>query len=186
MIDIVYAAMLVVVGLEAVFLLGYILFALDSVLRGHDLPTSRRAAKAVGQVIVKYRPGPANFCDLGCGRGTLALAIKKNFPHFGVVATDNSAWRIFLAKLKGRLLRRRISFLRMDIFEANVSKADIVYTYLWYDLMPPLEQKLLGELKKGALVITNTSRFPHWQPHETYITCSRKPDFEKLFVYLKN
>jgi hypothetical protein len=74
----------------------------------------------------------------------------------------------------------------MNLFETDLRNADIVYTYLWYDLMPPLEKKLQRELKKGAIVITNTSNFPNWKPVKTYVTCLRVPSFEKLFVYIKN
>ena len=68
----------------------------------------------------------------------------------------------------------------------DLQNADVVYTYLWYDLMPSLEKKLKNNLKKGAIVITNTSNFPNWQPKETHITYSKNPEFEKLFVYVKN
>jgi len=54
--------------------------------------------------------------------------------------------------------------------------------------MPPLEKKLQKELKKGAMVITNTSKFPNWKPVQKIITYSKTsnvPDFETLFVYVK-
>ena len=54
--------------------------------------------------------------------------------------------------------------------------------------MPMLEKKLQNELKQGALVVTNTSRFQNWQLVEkagTYPKVSRTPDFETLFVYVK-
>jgi alanine-alpha-ketoisovalerate/valine-pyruvate aminotransferase len=68
-----------------------------------------------------------------------------------------------------------------------LEKADIVYTYLWYDLMPILEKKLEKELKSGAIVITNTSHFAFWQPIEIINTWPniRDSKFEKLFVYKK-
>ena len=44
------------------------------------------------------------------------------------------------------------------------------------------------ELKSGAVVITNTSKFPTWKPIQTVITypkVSTTPDFETLFIYQK-
>lgn len=164
----------------------YLLFTLDSLITGHDLPTSKNAVRVISKIISKYKPEAKNFYDLGCGRGTLALAIKKNFPDFEVYGIDKSPFRILFAKLKAYFLGRKINFKKSDLFNENLKSADIVYTYLWYDLMPPLEEKLKKELKNGAVIITNTSYFPNWQPSETYITYPKKLDFEKLFVYIKN
>lgn len=164
----------------------YFLFMVDS-LRGHDLPTSKRAINVVSQIILRHKISGINFYDLGCGRGTLALAIKKKIPLLAVYALDKSALRIFFARLKNIIFfQRKVFFKKANIFKINLGGADIVYTYLWYDRMPPLEQKLIRELKKGAMVITNTSNFPNWKPQETHVTCTGKQDFEKLFVYFKN
>ena len=72
--------------------------------------------------------------------------------------------------MRAWLFRKEIKFIRNNIFDVDLSNADIVYTYLWYDLMPPLEQKLQKELKSGSIVITNTSNFPTWKPIQTVIT----------------
>lgn len=172
-------------GSLIIFSLLFFVFAIDLLLRGHDLPTSKRAIKTIYKIISEYNTSTANFYDLGCGRGTLVIAIKKKLPYLSVYAIDNNAVRLFLARLKAMLYRQKIVFKKMDIEWIDLRNADIVYTYLWYDLMPPLEKKLRKELKKGAMVITNTSNFPNWKPLKAYITYPKKPDFEKLFVYIK-
>lgn len=165
----------------------FLVFALDSMIRGHDLPTSRRATQALVKLIRQYRPDAQNFYDLGCGRGTLSLAIKKALPELPVRGLDKSLIRIFLAKLKAKISGRKIDFRKQDIFEADLGSAQIVYTYLWYDSMPPLEKKLRKELKPGTMVITNTSNLPTWRPIQkivTYPKVSKPPNFETLFVYI--
>lgn len=160
----------------------------ESLIRGHDLPTSRRATRVLAEVVRKYKPDAKNFYDLGCAHGTLSLRMKKLLPCLEICAIDNSAVRILLAKLKNKILGRKINFQRQDIFKTDLYNADIVYTYLWYDLMPILEKKLQKELRQGAVVITNTSHFQDWQPTErvvTYHKVSKTPDFETLFVYIK-
>lgn len=164
--------------------LFYILFFLD-ILRGHDLPTSRRAIREVIKIIKEFKPDAGNFYDLGCGRGTLALAIKRELPELTVRAFDKSSLRLTFARLKNFILGRGAVFQKKNIFDVDLREADILYTYLWYDLMPFLEEKLRKELKAGAVIITNTSHFLKWQPVATYITYPKKPDFEKLFVYRK-
>jgi trans-aconitate methyltransferase len=160
---------------------------IDFIVRGHNLSTSRRVTKALFKIISEHKTA-RNFYDLGCAHGALACRIKRRFPTLSVYAIDNDPVRIFFAKMKAFLLRQDIKFLRKDIFEVNLSNADIIYTYLWYDIMPPLEKKLQRELKQGAIVIANTSNFPTWKPIQkivTYHKVSKTPNFETLFVYQK-
>lgn len=175
-------AVLVSVSLLFVFLM------MESLIRGHDLATSKRATRVLADIIKKYKVEGNNFYDLGCGHGTLSLRIKKKLPHFYIYAIDNSKLRIIIAKFRNKILGRNINFQKKDIFETDLSRAEIVYTYLWYDLMPILEKKLLKELPKGAVVITNTSHFQDWQPIEkveAHNKTFKMPNFETLFVYIK-
>lgn len=174
-----------IIFLFAIVLFLYLLLLIDT-LRGHDIPTSRKAIKTIYKIISENKPQAKNFYDLGCGRGTLVVAVKRRFPHFNVYAIDNSLLRIFFAKLKSIFLGKEICFKKKDLFKADLRDADIVYAYLWYDLLPPLEKKLQKELKKGTVVITNTFCFPNWKPIETYVTNPQQPKSGKLFFYVKN
>ncbi len=182
------AGLLLLFVLLFTLIIFFFVFLLDSVLFSHDLPTSKRAIKALIVAISQHKPGAKNFFDLGCARGTVILEIKKNLPQFDVYGIDNNSVRIFFAKIKAKFLKRKINFQKQDIFQTDLKDADIIYTYLWYDRMPPLEEKLQKELKSGAVVITNTSNFPNWKPDQKIITYngpSKLPNFETLFVYLK-
>ncbi len=177
---------LIVFGLFS-FLMPLLVLMIDSAVRGHDLPTSKRVTKSIVKIISEHEAA-RNFYDLGCAHGTLAVRIKRRFPALSVYAIDNNRIRILSAKIRALLFRSNIQFLHKDIFDVGLSDADIVYTYLWYDLMPPLEKKLQKELKRGAIVITNTSNFPTWKPVQkiiTYPKVPKTPDFETLFVYQK-
>ena len=152
------------------------------------MPTSRRATRILAETIKKYKPDAKNFYDLGCAHGTLSLRLKKILPHLEIYAIDNSVVRIFFAAVKSKVLGQKINFQKQDIFKTDLHNADLVYIYLWYDLMPILEKKLQKELRQGAIVITNTFHFQDWQPTEKVVTSpkgSKTPDFEKLFVYIK-
>ncbi len=188
MIFLTYTLSFFILSLYAIGATLFVVFALDSLIRRHDLPTSRRATKALASTIRKYNPDAKNFYDLGCARGTLSLRLKKFLPSLNIYGIDNSAVRIFFAALKSKILKRNVDFKKQDIFQTDLSNADVVYTYLWYDLMPILEKKLQKELKQSAVVVTNTSHFKDWQPVEKIVTCpkiSKTPDFETLFVYVK-
>jgi len=169
-----------------VFLLaaaGFFVFALDAVIRGHDLPTSPEAVDAVVALIREHRPNARTVYDLGAGRGTFSLRLKKAAPTLEVYAVDKSRLRTLVGKIKARLLRREVSFVQADIFKTDLKGADVVYLYVWWTLLPPLERHLRKILKPGAIVITNTSYFPIWQPAATHQVWPQHADFERLFVY---
>jgi len=166
-----------------------IVLVLDSLVKGHDLPTSKKTTNILIKTIIKYKPKAKNFYDLGCGHGTLSLCLKKSLPELPIYGVDNNRVRIFLAKLKNKILRRKVNFQTQDIFKLDLHDAEIIYTYLWYDLMPILEKKLQKELKPGALVITNTSCFKDWQPTAKIVThpeTTNPTNFETLFLYIKS
>jgi trans-aconitate methyltransferase len=160
----------------SVFGLLFLLVMIESLIRGHDLPTDSKTTRSICKIISEYNPQASNFYDLGCARGALAIRIKKRFPRLLVHGVDNSSIRIACAKLRALLVRSNIGFVRANIFDVDLGNADIVYTYLWYDTMPLLEKKLQKELKRGALIIANTSHFPNLEPIKQIKT---------LFVYRK-
>ena len=183
-----YILLFLILGFFVVTLTLFFVFTIDFLIRGCDLPTSKRATKVLVETIKKYKPDAKNFYDLGCAHGTLSLRLKKIFPHLEIYAIDNSAVRIFFATAKSKALGQKINFRKQDIFKTDLRNADLVYIYLWYDLMPILEKKLQKELRRGAVVITNTFHFQDWKPTEKVVTChkaSKTPDFETLFVYIK-
>lgn len=180
-----YSLLFLSLGFSLIVSFLYLILVIDSLLFGHDLSTSKGTTRALVAIIQKYNRGAKTFYDLGCAHGTLSFRLKKALPHLEIYALDNNPVRIFFAKLQAKMLKRKINFQKKDLFKTDLSNADVLYTYLWFDLMPPLEKKLAKELKPGALVITNTSHFQEWKPIEEVVTHSKNPDFEKLFVYLK-
>ncbi|MEX0935102.1 MAG: class I SAM-dependent methyltransferase [Candidatus Paceibacterota bacterium] len=170
------------------FLVGLVVYAGEALIRGHSLPTSKRATAELIRLIKIYTSKGGRIYDLGCAQGILSLRLKRACGDREVIGVDMSGVRIFFARLRALLFRRDAHFLREDIFNLDLSDADVIYTYLWYDLMPPLEKKLKRELKKGAVIITNTSHFSEWEPVEiikTYHKESDLPDHDTLFVYVK-
>lgn len=165
----------------------WLVFMINSIALGHDLQTDQKQIKILFDV-VEAQKAAQTFYDLGCAHGSLAVRIKRKLPHLDVCAIDNDSVRIFFAKSRAFILRKKVNFICADILKVNLSQADILYTYLWYDVMPPLEQKLQKELKPGALVITNTSSFPNWKPIKTIEPEKRseqKVNIETLFIYRK-
>lgn len=100
MIFLTYIFIFLILGLFAMALLLFLVLTLDSLIKGHYLPTSKRATRALADTMQKYKPDAKTFYDLGCARGTLSLRLKKVLPRPEICGVDNSAVRIFFAKSK--------------------------------------------------------------------------------------
>jgi len=176
------SAFLIVVLLAAVFQFA---FLLDVTFGGHDFTTTRAARIKVAGILRQFNKDKSVLYDLGSCRGDFLFGVMRHSPNLRAFGVDNSRFRNRLCRIKAFLLRRPAVFLRGDLFDADVSKADAAYLYLDQSLMEPLEKKLRNELKPGSIVITNTQHLPTWPVSQTVIVHPKKPEFEKLFVYVK-
>lgn len=164
----------------------FLLSVADAALFGvQSMSTSARARERIVECIERRaaRLGDSGFYDLGCSYGTFAIAMQKRIPELRVFGVEQNPFRIFCARLVGLARRSACKFIKINLYALPLSDADIVYVYLPRPLMARLEEKLLRELKPGALVITNTTSFPTWQPIETHVVHRQTPDFERLFLY---
>jgi len=180
--------MLILFGCTLIFavfvsLTGYLVIMANSALGDFDFPTSSAATQKIVSVIQGHKKSTGVLYDLGSSYGNFALLTKKFLPRLEIHGLDNSGIRILWSKFKTVFAKAHPSFLKIDMFAADISTGDIVYIYLPSDLMPALRQKLQKELKPGSMVITNTVFFNGWSPVETYVTNTHQPEKEKIFVY---
>lgn len=99
------------------------------------------------------------FYELGSGDGRVVFAAAKmGSTSIGI---EQSWIRVLYSRFKNA---RNAKFYHGNIFAKNYSDADIVYIYLLHKGVAKLEEKLKKELKKGAIVITQTYHFPTWKP----------------------
>ncbi|MCL4366279.1 hypothetical protein M1437_03570 [Patescibacteria group bacterium] len=105
------------------------------------------------------------FYELGSGDGRVVLeAAKLGATSFGI---EQSWLRVLYSKYKARKLKLPNShFSHGNLFSQKYTNADFVYIYLLHKGVSRLEAKLNQELKKGAIVITQTYHFPTWKPYE--------------------
>jgi hypothetical protein len=181
----IFGFLLALLTLAALVSFSRVVILFDVAFAGHDLSTSRAAAKNAGEILKIYGKHTGVVYDLGSCRGDFLINLLGSCGLIKAFGVDSSKFRVRFSSVRSILMGRAAKFIQEDLFSANVSTADAVYLYLAPSAMPMLEKKLQKELKQGALVITNTQFFPNWQPDQIFITHPKNPEFEKMFTYIK-
>ena len=121
-------------------------------LRVPFLPVHKKQAKKMME-LAKIKPG-MKVVDLGSGAGRLLFLAAGN----GATAIGYELnpflfwWTKLIIILKNR--RGQVEVKLQSIYEADISAADVVFTFLSPNHMKKLETKLLSEMKPGALVVS--------------------------------
>ena len=102
--------------------------------------------------------------DIGSGDGRIVIALAQ----LGLIAHGIEI-NPFLAmfskiKIKAAGLQDKAFIHRTSFWKSDFSQYDIVVLFGVFYIMKKLEQKLMSELKPGAIVICNHFYFPTWQP----------------------
>lgn len=69
---------------------------------------------------------PQRVIDLGCGCGTIALALARERPHWEILASDRSANALALARTNAQQLGLNVSFLRTDWLAGIAGPFDLI------------------------------------------------------------
>jgi predicted RNA methylase len=119
--------------------------------------------------------------DLGSGDGGFLIAASKRYK-VKAIGLEINPWAYLLSKFKVMLWRTDVSIRFQDFWKVNLSEADIVFCYLFPDVMERLKEKLSKELKIGAMVISCNFEIPGWRPEKTIIV-SHPIHTDPIFIY---
>ena len=120
------------------------------------------------------------FVDLGCGDGRVLRCANKRYGVRAIGYEIN-----LLAYIKARclsLLHPQIRLKLRNFWQADISNADVIFCYLYPDVLDRLSEKLCKELKTGATVISGNFPLPGWTPSEV-ITCDQALYNSPLYIY---
>ena len=128
---------------------------------------------------VPMKPGEF-FVDLGCGDGRVLRAVRK---RYGVNALGYEINPLAFGAARIRSLGTKGVRVRWGNFwNEDLSHADVVFCYLFPDVMGPLAEKLEDELREGVRVISCNFPIPGWNPLQVVRPLpSRHSD--PIFVY---
>jgi SAM-dependent methyltransferase len=100
------------------------------------------------------------FVDLGCGDGRVLRAARRRYRVRALGFEVNP-----LAFLTARLLSLGMPGIRIrrgNFWDVDLSRADVVFCYLFPDVLERLSGKLKRELRPGATVVSCNFPLPEW------------------------
>jgi ubiquinone/menaquinone biosynthesis C-methylase UbiE len=112
----------------------------------------------------ELKPGETLF-DLGCGVGNILFIAAEEFKARAIGIEVQS----FLVKdLKNKICSRRyenkIQVIEGDLFDLDLSSADLITLYLYQRTLEKLRIKLDRELKPGTRVVSLINKIDGWKP----------------------
>ena len=118
--------------------------------------------QVVNRMLEMAEVGPDDVVyDLGCGDGRMLIAAARRYYARAVgIEIDplRYLWCQFLITILGQ--RKRIRIVFGNLFNQDISEADVVMCYLMPDALTKLEKKLKQELRSGTRVVSNRFAFP--------------------------
>jgi SAM-dependent methyltransferase len=158
----VWAFMIVVGGLFAVKMVYVLSTAAAVNATGGALyvSTSRKRIEAALKMVVMQPE--QTLVDLGCGDGRVLRMAARRF-RVSAVGYEINPLAYFIARVLC-LGREKIRVRRENFWKIPLASADVVFCYLYPDVMRPLVRKLRKDLKPGTPVISCNFPLPGLQP----------------------
>ena len=104
--------------------------------------------------------------DLGSGDGRIVIAAAR--AHAGIrgwgVDLDEKLVRESNTAAQALGLAERVRFVYGDVFDADLSQANVIFIWLWPEIMRMLRPKILAEAQPGTRVITGIWALGNWRP----------------------
>ncbi|MDL1955718.1 MAG: class I SAM-dependent methyltransferase [Candidatus Desulfofervidus auxilii] len=110
---------------------------------------------------INLKPGQIVY-DIGCGDGRFLRAVVKKYK-VKAIGYEINPWAYFLAKIYC-LAYPEIKIYFANFWRKNLSDADLVFCYLFPDVMKKLRKKLEVELKPDTWVVSCNFPIPGWEP----------------------
>lgn len=134
---------------------------------GGQIPLYLSGAAARREVLLLARElGVREVLDLGAGTGSLIVPLAREAPDIRWVGVENSPLPWAIARVRAAFLPNcEVRF--GNLWQADLSRAGIVYAFLSPAPMRRLWQKAASEMAPGACLISNSFPVPDAEASET-------------------
>ncbi len=114
------------------------------------------------------KPGET-VADLGAGDGRLVIRAVKERDGVKGFGVDLDAKLVGEATASAAAagVSDRARFFQKNVFDADLSKADVIYMWLFPELQRLLRPKILREARPGTRIVTQMFDMGTWQPDKT-------------------
>jgi hypothetical protein len=131
-----------------------------SLFVGSDPKNVERMVKLAGM-----RDGDVAI-DLGAGDGRIVIAAAQAHPGARGIGVDIDAKLVAQATQNAQKagVGDRVQFLHRNVFDTDLSKVDVIYMWLFPELMRLLRVKILDEARPGTRVIAALWDMGSWKP----------------------
>jgi hypothetical protein len=131
-------------------------------LRVPSVPTPMNIVHAMSDLA--DLSGHETVMDLGAGDGRLLIAAKKKYPGIRAIGCELNSPVWMLGIIRALILRAKIELHLRSLLKEDLTQADVVFLYLFPELMQRLYQKFEHELKPRTLIISYMFRLPGREP----------------------
>lgn len=130
----------------------------------HGAPFVPMEKEVVSRVMKLAEVGPGKtFYDLGSGDGRLVIAAAMQGAE--AVGVEIDAIRVLYSRFWLKILGLpNAKIIKGNLFDIDLSDADVVSLYLLEETNEKLKPKLEKELRPGTLVVTTGFPIPGWKP----------------------
>lgn len=137
----------------------YLVSILISWLKGAPyVPTRNRDIQEILSKITIQKN--SYFLELGCGDGRVIRTAEKQYAMKGK-GVDINPVLIFWAKLKTYFQNiTTLEFTVEDVQKTDLSKADIIYIFLFPQLVERMKEKIQTETKNNVIIISHGFKIP--------------------------
>ncbi len=108
-------------------------------------------------------PSTIRFVDIGSGDGRFVIwAARKGFEASGIEYNPFlsiwSKFKIFVRRLNNAKI------YNADFYKHDFSSYNFAYMYIFSEHMDKIKDKLLKEMDKGSIIVTNSFKFSNLEP----------------------
>lgn len=122
--------------------------------------------------------------DLWCWDGRALRFFYKNFGIKNWTGYEINHFAVFWGRLLNKILNiKNIDIIKNNFKNAELSKYDYIYIYLFPKTMAEIESWIFENINDNTIIISNTFQFTEKKPFETIKNDKWK---EKIFLYKKD
>jgi len=136
-------------------------------------------------VLAELRAGEI-FFDLGAGDGrTVVMAAKEYGARAVGVELREDLAKKALSTIYEQGLQDRITIVNDDMFNVDLTSADVIFLYLTTSANEKVKPKLENELRQGTRIISHDYEIVGWKPVKVVNFCENQTlGFPSHTIYL--